>query len=281
MGKQIKINEVTLKEMVKESVKKMISEAMLGDTEPDENGCKLMSGDQVFNEIDNQLARFGDAHISRFYSDDSNVVVAVHRDIYFKCRDEIKGIMSEYSYRFYDVGSDGDYAMMTFKSEPGLALGESKEQKENVVKLDENTLKQIVTESVKNVLKENMLNDYYSLQNVVNKVKQIVYGLVDTFGNYEPITSTYGVGIIREMKNFLINLSRQLQENPERTFNNLKSYGVRTRNDILKNKDLIKPEEAKEIRKLYDGLVQIYQIVKDYWIKVNRLKNNNAGRLEQ
>lgn len=142
----VKINENTLKQIVKESVNNVIKEALLGDTEPDENGNIFMNGNQIFDEIDKQLSRFGDAHISRFYSDDGNVVVAVHRDIYGKCKNEIKGIMSEYSYSFYDVGADGDYAMMTFKSEPGLTLGENK------IKIGENDLKTIVSESVKRIM---------------------------------------------------------------------------------------------------------------------------------
>ena len=120
----IKINEDGLRQIVAESVKRVLKEALLGDKEPDENGCLLMTGEQVFDEIDKELSRFGDAHVSRFYSDNGNVVIAVHKDIYFKCREEVKGIMGEYGYRFYDVGQDGDYAMMTFKSECGLTLNE-------------------------------------------------------------------------------------------------------------------------------------------------------------
>ena len=147
----MKLNESELQKMISESVKKHLNEFYsVDDYEED-----------VFYPIDSELSKLGEVFVSRFYSDESNAVVAVKKELYPEVKEEVKNIMSGFNYKLYDIGSSESYAMMTFK--PDMGMQESKNNKKNSIKLTENSLKDIVAESLKNILKEGMTSDnpYY------------------------------------------------------------------------------------------------------------------------
>ena len=162
----MKLNESELQKMISESVKKHLNEFYSTDDAGDmmgmEDGYDGPTNEpdyeeDDFDQIDSELSKLGDVFISRFYSDESNAVVAVKKELYPEVKEEVKNIMSGFNYKLYDIGSSESYAMMTFK--PDMGMQESKNSKKNSIKLTENSLKEIVTESLKNILKEGMTSD--------------------------------------------------------------------------------------------------------------------------
>ena len=85
MKKVIRLTESDLHRIVKNSVQRIISEGY-GDT-------------SLWDEIDQRLQSLGrgvDAYVSRFYSDDNNICVAVNRNtMYHGTRYDIDDIMAE------------------------------------------------------------------------------------------------------------------------------------------------------------------------------------------
>ena len=200
----MKLNESELQKMISESVKKHLNEFYSTDDAGDMMGMedgydgptnepdyeeedyfdpidyKL---DYVFAPIDSELSKLGDVFISRFYSDESNAVVAVNKELYPEVKEDVKNIMSGFNYKLYDIGSSESYAMMTFKSD--MNMQESKNSKKNSVKLTENSLKAMITESLKNILKEGMTSDnpYYEKWETIKKQLGSEQMLLDIF-NY-------------------------------------------------------------------------------------------------
>ena len=121
--------------------------------------------------------------VSRFYSDESNAVVAVKKELFLEVKEEVKNIMSGFNYKLYDIGCSESYVMMTFK--PDMGMQESKNSKKNNIKLTENSLKAIVTESLKNILKEGMTSDnpYYEKWETIKEQLGSEQMLLDIF-NY-------------------------------------------------------------------------------------------------
>lgn len=246
----MKLNESELQKMISESVKKHLNEFYSTDDAGDMMGMedgydgptnepdyeeedyfdpidyKL---DYVFAPIDSELSKLGDVFISRFYSDESNAVVAVNKELYPEVKEEVKNIMSGFNYKLYDIGSSESYAMMTFKPDMGMQESKNSKKKRNKMgsiqwngsrtdaeedgvdrygnpmfkikdkngktmrvqsfsfrpKISENTLKQIVGESVKRVLKEGMTSDnpYYEKWETIEEQLGPEQMLLDIF-NY-------------------------------------------------------------------------------------------------
>lgn len=65
-----------------------------------------------YSEMDAALSRLGDVRVSPFYSDESTVTVSANG--YVNVRDIVK-VMSQFGYGYYDIGSNGDRQMVTFK----------------------------------------------------------------------------------------------------------------------------------------------------------------------
>lgn len=169
----MKLNELELQKMISESVKKHLNEFYsVDDYEED-----------VFDPIDSELSKLGEVFVSRFYSDESNAVVAVKKELYPEVKEEVKNIMSGFNYKLYDIGSSESYTMMTFKSDIGMQ--ESKNSKKNSIKLTENSLKAMITESLKNILKEGMTSDnpYYEKWETIKEQLGPEQMLLDIF-NY-------------------------------------------------------------------------------------------------
>lgn len=169
----MKLNESELQKMISESVKKHLNEFYsVDDYEED-----------VFTPIDSELSKLGEVFVSRFYSDESNAVVAVKKELFLEVKEEVKNIMSGFNYKLYDIGCSESYVMMTFK--PDMGMQESKNSKKNNIKLTENSLKAIVTESLKNILKEGMTSDnpYYEKWETIKEKLGTEQMLLDIF-NY-------------------------------------------------------------------------------------------------
>ena len=98
--KTVKLTESQLRSIVKECVKSMVNESEFED---------------LMNTIDNEIGNIGDAHVSRFYSDENYITVAVHQDCGYSARKEVTNIMRKHGYDCYDMGGNGNYVMMTFR----------------------------------------------------------------------------------------------------------------------------------------------------------------------
>lgn len=189
----MKLNESELQKMISESVKKHLNEFYstddVGDMMGMEDGYDGPTNEpdyekeDDFDQIDSELSKLGEVFISRFYSDESNAVVAVKKELYPEVKEEVKNIMSGFNYKLYDIGSSESYAMMTFK--PDMDMQESKNDKKNSIKLTENSLKAMITESLKNILKEGMTSDnpYYEKWETIKEQLGPEQMLLDIF-NY-------------------------------------------------------------------------------------------------
>ena len=96
-------------------------------------GLTKLSGVELWNRIDAILGKSmneDDAHVSRFYSDENNLVIAVKPNFNTK----VRKIMDNLGYTLYDMGSNGKYSMLTYKTNQ---IYESKNMKKNIVKLNE------------------------------------------------------------------------------------------------------------------------------------------------
>ena len=110
MGNTIRINESALRGMIANSIKKVLKEDVGGQL----YGMQRLEGAELFDRIDSYLSRFADeneARVSRFYSDEGNIVIASIPALASK----VKGLMSNMGYSLYDSGSNDGYAMLTFR----------------------------------------------------------------------------------------------------------------------------------------------------------------------
>ena len=98
MRKVIRLTESDLHHIIKESVKKTLR--------------RINEGREMYDRIDAELSKFGDAHVSRFYSDENQITLAVHKSI---SRKPIIDLMQKFGYDYYTAGGNDDYIMMSFE----------------------------------------------------------------------------------------------------------------------------------------------------------------------
>lgn len=67
---------------------------------------------QLFDDFDAALKTLGDAHVSRFYSDDANLVISCDAETRWAVIDYLSG---QCDLTLYDVGVNDDRYMLTFK----------------------------------------------------------------------------------------------------------------------------------------------------------------------
>ena len=72
---------------------------------------------ELFNAIDNAVSELGDVYVSRFYSDDEHITIAVNIQDSDMAKDRIIEIMNGFGYNFYDSGSNGEYIMLEFEND--------------------------------------------------------------------------------------------------------------------------------------------------------------------
>lgn len=99
--KKIKITESALRKIVKESVKKVLKE-----------NSQYSNDGSIYGKIDSELSLLGDAHVSRFYSDEYQITLAVNKNV---DRRKVIEIMNGFDYEYYTAGANDEYIMMTFK----------------------------------------------------------------------------------------------------------------------------------------------------------------------
>ena len=75
---------------------------------------KSMSNQAPYDEMDERLQEIGDAHVSRFYSDENQITLAVNMNTGSEGRMEAESIMKDFGYKPYDLGTNEPYVMMTF-----------------------------------------------------------------------------------------------------------------------------------------------------------------------
>lgn len=102
----INITESQLHKIISEKIKKVLNESL---------GMENGTEETPYDEIDNRLQEIGDAHVSRFYSDENQITLAVNMNTGSEGRFEAKDIMQNFGYELYDTGANGKYVMMTFK----------------------------------------------------------------------------------------------------------------------------------------------------------------------
>lgn len=100
-GRTVKLTEFQLRGIVRECVSSYLNE------NEDLNG--------MMNAIDAEIKKVGDAHVSRFYSDENYITVAVHQDCGSWARNEVTKTMRKYGYDCYDMGGNGNYVMITYR----------------------------------------------------------------------------------------------------------------------------------------------------------------------
>ncbi len=99
MKRRIRLTEGDLHRIVKESVNRVIKESQ---------------EELLWDEIDSQLQQLGDARVSKFYSDEYQITIALNSNIRGGKR-EVIGIMQNFGYDYYTSGANDEYIMMTFK----------------------------------------------------------------------------------------------------------------------------------------------------------------------
>ena len=110
--KLIRLTENDLHRIVKESVNKILREAVDGNL----YGLRKMQGEELYDDIDNSLSQLGDdVYVSRFYSDENQITIAANRTVGRNGKREIIEMMKNYGYDYYTSGANDQYIMMTFK----------------------------------------------------------------------------------------------------------------------------------------------------------------------
>ncbi len=98
MKKTIRLTESDLHNIIKKSVNRIIRE--------------MDESNSIYDSIDASLSKFGDARVSRFYSDENQITLAVNKSIQ---RKPIIDIMKRFGYEYYTSGANDEYIMVTFK----------------------------------------------------------------------------------------------------------------------------------------------------------------------
>lgn len=76
---------------------------------------KSISNQAPYDEMDECLQEIGDAHVSRFYSGENQITLAVNMNTGSEGRIEAENIMRDFGYKLYDLGTNEPYVMMAFK----------------------------------------------------------------------------------------------------------------------------------------------------------------------
>jgi len=96
--------ESNLHKIVKESVNKVVRESIEGDLY-----TQFQAIDKSLSQIDNET------YVSRFYSDENQITIAVSRSVNRLGRQRIIEMMKNYGYSYSTSGGNGKYIMMTFE----------------------------------------------------------------------------------------------------------------------------------------------------------------------
>ena len=112
--KIIRLSEANLNSIVKNTIKSVLREEFgreldYGNDHELDNNKKRRD---LYDEIDSRLQKFGDAYVSRFYSDKNQITLAVHKSI--NMRNKIQEMMSLFGFELYTIGANDDYIIMTF-----------------------------------------------------------------------------------------------------------------------------------------------------------------------
>lgn len=112
--KIIRLSEANLNSIVKNTIKSVLREEFGRELDygNDHELDKRKNRRDLYDEIDNRLQKFGDAYVSRFYSDENQITLAVHKSI--NMRNKIQEMMSLFGFELYTTGANDDYIMMTF-----------------------------------------------------------------------------------------------------------------------------------------------------------------------
>lgn len=96
----IRVNSPQLHKLIAEKIMKVLK--------------GYMNGESPYDEMDERLQEIGDAHVSRFYSDENQITLAVNMNTGSEGRMEAESIMKDFGYKLYDLGTNEPYVMMTF-----------------------------------------------------------------------------------------------------------------------------------------------------------------------
>lgn len=106
---RVRLKESQLGQIIREAVRKVIKEDGQGNL----YGMARLNGVELYDRIDNALSKyFQDTHVSRFYSDENQITVAVSKAN--ENRKDVIKLMNQFGYEYYTCGGNGDYTMMTF-----------------------------------------------------------------------------------------------------------------------------------------------------------------------
>ena len=181
MKQRIRLTESDLHRIVKESVKRVLRESTDGNLY-----AQIQTIDKSLSQIDD------DTHVSRFYSDENQITIAVSRSVNHLGKRKIIEMMKNYGYDYSTSGANDEYIMMTFER---ICRTESKGNKGKVLK--EGLEKKVweKNEELRVLLKKVFSNlngeerDYlYDMLN--NDIWNTVYVALSVLKPYNPIKQT-------------------------------------------------------------------------------------------
>ena len=105
MRKRVILSESDLHRIVENAVRRILKE-------------EVTDLNDLYSRLDAELNGNypGEAYVSRFYSQDNWICIAVDNSAYRReGRSIIDEIMNEYGYQYYDAGGADNYLMITYK----------------------------------------------------------------------------------------------------------------------------------------------------------------------
>lgn len=93
-----------------------------------------LTGRALYNSVDDNLSSMElDAYVSRFYSDDENLVISVGR---YTDKKDVEDVVFPYGYAYYDAGASDDRTMITFKkvNTIGESLDDAEREDEEIMR---------------------------------------------------------------------------------------------------------------------------------------------------
>lgn len=106
---KINLSESKLKQIVAESVNKILKENLYG--------INRLQGEELYDRIDEYLSKIGDAKVCRFYCTDSIINIAMNKTLGKEGKNQIFNIMENLGYKYVNAGGNGEYIMYDFKSD--------------------------------------------------------------------------------------------------------------------------------------------------------------------
>ena len=103
MKRRIRLTEGDLRRIVNKSVRRVLRESSSYDNDG-----------SIYDEIDSDLTHIGDVYVSRFYSDENQITLALNKNLRGSRREVIE-IMQNYGCDYCTCGANGNYIMMTFE----------------------------------------------------------------------------------------------------------------------------------------------------------------------